>query len=172
MNHCSNCGAAITAVERAKVHPHCAACATTHWQNPRPVAVLLQPVRHRTHANTLGPGLAIGRRAIAPHIGGWCLPAGFVEPGQNAEQAAAEELAQELNLAVRVSGIRTLETKTFGPTMLVLCTTDEQVIDFTDLPFEPNDEVSERRVIWKPEELCYPYHTEVVREWFKGRMHL
>jgi ADP-ribose pyrophosphatase YjhB (NUDIX family) len=50
--------------------------------------------------------LLLLRRAIAPGIGKWAFPAGFVEPGETAEQAIAREVLEETRLAVRVSYLR------------------------------------------------------------------
>lgn len=167
-NFCAFCGVQLTPEQQEAVHPHCEACGTTHWQNPRPVAVLLQPVLSRVQDGEVRRGLAIGRRSIEPFIGEWCLPAGFVEPGHSAEETAVKELEEELGLITPLSGVRVVETKTIGTVVLILCITESLVTDFTHEPFTPNDEVSERRVIWQPEPLCFPYHTDVVTEWFKG----
>lgn len=50
--------------------------------------------------------LLLLRRAIEPAVGKWAFPAGFVEPGETAEQAIAREVLEETRLEVRVSYLR------------------------------------------------------------------
>lgn len=91
--HCSACGAAFLAVERAQPHPHCHACDVTDWQNPRPVVVFLQPVMISG-----GFGVAVARRGIAPDKGAFVLPGGFLEKGETSAQGAAREFREEAGI--------------------------------------------------------------------------
>jgi len=50
--------------------------------------------------------LLLLRRAIAPGVGKWAFPAGFVEPGETAEQAIAREVMEETRLDVEVRYLR------------------------------------------------------------------
>jgi ADP-ribose pyrophosphatase YjhB (NUDIX family) len=50
--------------------------------------------------------LLLLRRAIEPAVGRWAFPAGFVEPGETAEQAIVREVAEETQLAVEVRYLR------------------------------------------------------------------
>ncbi|UTC29361.1 8-oxo-dGTP diphosphatase [Brevundimonas phage vB_BpoS-Bambus] len=88
--HCSSCGAAFLAVERAQPHPHCHACDITDWQNPRPVVVFLQPVMVSS-----GLGLAVARRGILPDKGAYVLPGGHLEKGETSVQAGVREFREE-----------------------------------------------------------------------------
>lgn len=165
-NFCSFCGCQLPIEQQNAKHPHCATCETTHWQNPRPVAVLLQPVRRKFDKRL---GLVIGRRSIAPFIGEMALPAGYVEPGETVEAAAYRELWEEVRLQTQPETILVLETKPAGGTLLILCTTEFVLYDYTDTPFAPTEECSERAVMWEPGPLCFPIHTEWANEWFKGQ---
>lgn len=89
--HCTECGAAFSEAERLdKVHPHCDVCKTTNWQNARPVVVFLQPVFLERSL-----GIAVAKRGIAPDIGKYVLPGGFIEKGETSVQAAAREFGEE-----------------------------------------------------------------------------
>lgn len=85
---CANCGAKTEPVE-AGWKRACGACGREHWPRTDPVAIML--------AERDGKCL-LGRQRGWPAGFLSCL-AGFVEPGESVEQAAARELAEE-------SGIR------------------------------------------------------------------
>ena len=62
-----------------------------HYQNPRIVAGSL-PVWDGQ--------VLLCRRAIAPRLGYWTLPAGFMENGETLAQAAARETEEEANARI------------------------------------------------------------------------
>ena len=45
------------------------------------------------------------RRAVEPGIGGWDLPAGYLDPGESFEMAARRETAEEAGLDVELVGL-------------------------------------------------------------------
>lgn len=45
------------------------------------------------------------KRGRPPGVGRWSLPGGLVELGENAEEAARREVAEECGIAVRVAGM-------------------------------------------------------------------
>lgn len=71
----------------------CDSCGYIHYRNPTPVAGTI-PV-------TDG-GVWLLRRAVAPRIGYWTFPAGFMELGETVEEAAVRETREELNLQVEI----------------------------------------------------------------------
>jgi len=102
MNFCSVCG---HPVER-KIPPldHlpryvCPNCATIHYENPRIVAGTL-PLR--------GNQILLCRRAIAPRIGYWTLPAGFMECNESTLEAAMRETWEEAGARVRIDALHAL----------------------------------------------------------------
>ena len=68
----------------------CAVCSEVYYQNPLPAATALV-------INDCGQ-LLLGKRAVEPARGQWCLPGGFVELGESMEQAALRELEEETGL--------------------------------------------------------------------------
>ena len=48
-------------------------------------------------------GVVLGRRAIEPGRGLWCLPGGFVNDDEDPWEAAARECAEEINSAVELT---------------------------------------------------------------------
>jgi NAD+ diphosphatase len=88
---CANCGAETDLVE-AGWKAHCPSCKAEHFPRVDPVAIMLA-VR--------GNRCLLGRQKAWPP-GFWSCLAGFIEPGETIEQAAARELFEEAG--VRTSG--------------------------------------------------------------------
>lgn len=84
---CANCGAP-TRIEEAGWKSKCAACGMEHFPRVDPVAIMLA-VR--------GDKCLLGRQA-AWRPGFWSCLAGFVEPGETIEQAAAREIFEEAGI--------------------------------------------------------------------------
>lgn len=82
MKFCSDCGTRL-GDGSAK---HCTGCGTTHFVNPRLVAVCL--------AEWQGQVL-LCRRSIEPSLGLWGLPGGYVEQSEPIQIAAERELREE-----------------------------------------------------------------------------
>jgi ADP-ribose pyrophosphatase YjhB (NUDIX family) len=50
-------------------------------------------------------GVLLGRRAIEPGYGFWCLPGGFVNDDEAPAAAAARECMEEINAAIDITGL-------------------------------------------------------------------
>ncbi len=87
---CPNCGAATEVVE-AGFSRHCPGCGAQHF--PRTDPVVIMTVSH-------GDRLLLGRRAGSPK-GRMSVLAGFVSPGESAEEAVAREVREESAIEVR-----------------------------------------------------------------------
>ena len=94
MKFCSDCGAPVELklIDTDTLPRHvCSACHTVHYSNPK---ILVS-----CYAIWEGKPLWI-RRAIAPYIGKWAAPSGFVEAGETLTAAAARELYEETGAVV------------------------------------------------------------------------
>lgn len=143
----------------------CTACGNEFWENALPVAIVLQPVIRKDHAI----GIVVIRRSIAPCIGQIALPGGYQEV-ENWRVAGARELQEE-----GVGEIHPNDLTPFKPYPFESSTTNRQIMFFClakpimlcDLkPFVPNNEVSERIIIYKPIECCFYTHTEAIKHFF------
>ncbi len=74
----------------------CNSCSTVHYENPK-LVVGCVPVRDGR--------ILICRRAIAPRLGYWTLPAGFMELGESLAGAAARETREEACAQVRIDSL-------------------------------------------------------------------
>lgn len=79
----------------------CTTCGFVHYVNPKIVTGSI--VRH-------GDRILMCRRAIEPRIGYWTLPAGFMEVGETAEQAAMREAREEANAEIEIKRLLAVYT--------------------------------------------------------------
>jgi ADP-ribose pyrophosphatase YjhB (NUDIX family) len=103
--YCSVCGNPLVTrflAEEGRERQVCDACSHIHYVNPLLVAGVI-PVS--------AGGIWLLRRAIAPRIGYWTFPAGYMELGETVEQAAERETREELNLSVRLVRLLTVYSR-------------------------------------------------------------
>ena len=94
MRYCSACGQSLT--ERhvfGKARPHCAACNRTFFEDPKLAVAVVIAIDGR---------ILLQQRDIDPGRGAWTFPSGYVDRGEIVEEAAAREVLEEVNLAVRI----------------------------------------------------------------------
>jgi ADP-ribose pyrophosphatase YjhB (NUDIX family) len=153
-SHCSYCGHPF-----AKDQPWprtCSACSNTSFLNPLPVSVLLVPV---------DDGLLVIRRSIPP-VGKLALPGGYIGLGESWQEAGAREVFEETRVEVDPAGVSEFRVLS-APDGTVLIFGLASARSSSDLPpFEPTNETSERVILREPEDLAFPLHTQVVREYF------
>jgi ADP-ribose pyrophosphatase YjhB (NUDIX family) len=95
-------------VTSVPVCPHCAepadqplVCERCGWRwysNPKPAAGTLV----ERMAPDGEPEVLLLRRAVEPGLGGWDLPAGYLDPGESPEEAARRETREEAGLEVEL----------------------------------------------------------------------
>lgn len=107
MKYCNKCGSPVT----AKIPPGdhiarciCTACGTIHYENPKVIAGCLVHWKDQ---------VLLCRRAIDPRRGYWTIPAGFMENGETALQAAIRETFEEAGASVEVMGLYAFFSPTF-----------------------------------------------------------
>jgi ADP-ribose pyrophosphatase YjhB (NUDIX family) len=96
MKFCSNCGGAVLSrVPPGDSLPRhvCDGCGSIHYLNPKLVLGAIPEWQGR---------LLLCRRAIEPRYGYWTLPAGFMENGETASEAAARETMEEAGARVEM----------------------------------------------------------------------
>ena len=67
-------------------------------------------------------GIVLGRRAIEPGYGLWCLPGGFVNDDESPAEAVARECREEIGAAVEVDSVLDVYhgAKTTAPSIVVV----------------------------------------------------
>jgi 8-oxo-dGTP diphosphatase len=74
----------------------CPVCGFVHYQNPTPAAATLVERDGR---------VLMVQRKYPPYVGGWTLPAGYIEWDETPEQAAVRETFEETGLHVVTTGL-------------------------------------------------------------------
>lgn len=74
----------------------CSSCGFINYVNPKIVVGSVVTFEDR---------ILMCRRAIAPRVGFWTLPAGFMEEGETAEEGAAREAMEEACATIEIDGL-------------------------------------------------------------------
>lgn len=91
---CSICGAKLKL--RKDDNLACTKCDFVNYRNPRPTATAL--VLHKNK-------VLLTKRAKAPFKDKWDLPGGFIERGENPQDAARRELKEETGLDITIKDV-------------------------------------------------------------------
>jgi ADP-ribose pyrophosphatase YjhB (NUDIX family) len=94
---CVNCGAPL--VVRVIEGHDLEACPNDDfvlWRDPKVAAAVVVEA---------DGGIVLGRRAIEPGYGEWCLPGGFVNHDETPALAAVRECREEINARVELTGL-------------------------------------------------------------------
>lgn len=95
--HCLRCGTRmVERVSYGRPRAVCPACGYVHFEDPKVAAAVI--------VERAGKILLV-RRSFGPEEGKWSLPAGFVDGGEDPQQAAVRECVEETGLTVRILGL-------------------------------------------------------------------
>ncbi|GIJ24857.1 NUDIX hydrolase [Micromonospora qiuiae] len=162
-SHCSYCGTVYPA--EAGWPRLCVACGETVWRNPLPVAVALLPVRTPS-----GLGVVVVRRDIEPARGLLALPGGFIEYGEQWQDALVRELREETGLLADPADAElvAVHSAPAGGTMMIFGKLPVRPIEELP-PSAPTAEATEWLVLTEPTELAFTTHTRVLADFFARR---
>ena len=131
------------------------------WHDPKVMTAVVVEVED---------GIVLGRRAIEPGYGLWCLPGGFVNDDEDPAVAAARECMEEICVGVEMTGLIGVFhiSKQDAPSMVGIAY--KAVIVNGSAP-SPGAEMLEVRVfpVDSPPTLAFPSHRKVLAEFVKSR---
>jgi 8-oxo-dGTP diphosphatase len=91
---CIRCGARLSFQKKdGKPRPVCSSCGWIYFKNPASASAAVILIEGK---------LVLIKRKVAPHVGSWCLPAGFEEYDESPRETAVREVKEETNLDVRI----------------------------------------------------------------------
>jgi len=162
MKFCSSCASTVTLrIPAGDNRPRfvCDSCHTIHYQNPNIVAGCIAEWEER---------ILLCKRAIEPRYGLWTLPAGFMENGETAPEAALRETYEEARARVQVNSLFTLFNLPHINQVYLIFRAR-----LLDLEFGPGDEslavelYEESAIPW--EKMAFPAIMETLKLYFADR---
>jgi ADP-ribose pyrophosphatase YjhB (NUDIX family)/GNAT superfamily N-acetyltransferase len=104
--YCPRCGAALERrFAEGREREVCPACGFVFYRNPVPAVGVVVELDGR---------VVLVRRKYEPRAGYWALPAGFMELGESAEEAAIRECHEETGLLVQIDHLLGVYSFGFG----------------------------------------------------------
>ncbi len=139
--HCLRCGARL---EERLLTPHdpprlvCVECGFVFYLDPKVAVGAI------CHSND---GIVLLRRGIAPGIGKWVFPGGYVDRGETLEAAARREAQEEINAEIKLRYLINAYSYPGRPVILIV-----YAADVIGGELRGGDEALEVRV-FRPEEI-------------------
>ncbi len=111
---CQACGAPLEQrVVDGKWLPVCTACGSVFWRDPKVAVAALIPWGE-------DGSVLLGRRAIDPGKGRWSFPSGYVDRGEDVQQAARREVLEETGLDIDVGSLVGVYSAAGKPVILIV----------------------------------------------------
>ncbi len=140
------------AVER-KTRRACPACGFIAFQDPKVAAAVLV---------LMDGGLVLVKRGVAPAIGRWAFPSGYIDRGESVEDGAIREVGEETGLIVRTTGLVGLYSE--NGSAVILAAYSAQVMGGTLTAGHDADEVGTFALDDLPP-LPFPHDDRILRDW-------
>jgi len=164
LNFCPCCGAPMT--DRFSFGRTRRACAVYDFVFFREPKLAVGPLVEQE-----GESLLV-RRAVAPKLGYWCLPAGYVEYDEGPVEAVLREVKEETGLIVRVTGLMAVYHVRSDPRGMGVIIVYRAVPEGGTLA--PGDDASEARFFAPgelPHELAFASARRALLRWKCGKIH-
>jgi 8-oxo-dGTP diphosphatase len=152
---CVNCGSPL--VIRVFEGRELEACPNDDfvlWRDPKVAAAIVVEA---------AGGIVLGRRAIEPGYGLWCLPGGFVNDDESPAEAVARECREEIGAKVEVDSVLDVYhgAKTTAPSIVVVAYRGHLAAGEKVAPGEEMLEVGVFRLDALPP-IAFPSHREAL----------
>lgn len=136
----------------------CPRCDFVLWHDPKVVTMVI--------VETPAGEVVLGRRAIEPGYGLWCLPGGFVNDDEHPAAGAARECLEEIGTEVEIRSLLDVYhiAKQRAPSMVAIAYTAVVRPGHTPVVGSEMLEVAAFPPDCLPE-LAFPSHHRAVRDW-------
>lgn len=148
----------------------CDRCAWRWHANPLPAAAVLL---ERMPEGAVEPSILLLRRAVQPGMGGWDLPAGYLDPGESFEMAARRETLEESGIAVELLALTGVYHSL--PANAVTAVFRGRALD-SDAPVSLDSESSDHAWVarsevpgWLPQ-IAFPAMAAAIADWARERI--
>lgn len=149
--HCAFCGGLLC--RPASGPAHCFQCHRVAYEDPKLAAACIISIDGR---------LVLVKRAIQPKIGKWSFPSGYVNRGEQVEQAAQREVLEETALSVHTNWLVGLFSE--PDSAVVLAVYDATVVDGRPRAGDETTEVGLFEFDDLPE-LAFEHDACILRDW-------
>ena len=152
--YCHRCGKRLVEREIAgRLRPSCESCSETVFVDPKvAVAVVASD----------GGRILMVKRAIDPMMGRWSLPAGYVDRGEEVEEAAIREVREETGVEVRLDSLLGVYSRQGAPVILVVYAAT--ITAGVATPGEEAQDVGLFNVDEMPE-MPFPHDDQIMKDW-------
>ena len=152
--YCHRCGEILVEREIAgRLRPSCESCGETVFVDPKvAVAVVASD----------GGRILMVKRAIDPMMGRWSLPAGYVDRGEEVEEAAVREVREETGVEVRLDSLLGVYSRQGAPVILVVYAAT--ITAGVATPGEEAQDVGLFNVDEMPE-MPFPHDDQIMKDW-------
>ena len=152
--YCHRCGKRLVEREIAgRLRPSCESCSETVFVDPKvAVAVVASD----------GGRILMVKRAIDPMMGRWSLPAGYVDRGEEVEEAAIREVREETGVEVRLDSLLGVYSRQGAPVILIVYAAT--ITAGVATPGEEAQDVGFFNVDEMPE-MPFPHDDQIMKDW-------
>lgn len=162
INYCSNCGEPVrNRIPEGDDRPRkvCDACGSIYYKNPKMVVGCIAEWEDK---------ILMCRRAIAPQIGKWTLPAGYLESSETVAEGAIRETWEEAHAAVEIIAPFALFNLPFVDQIYLIFRARMMNLDFSTSP--ESSEVmlmTEAQIPW--DDLAFEVIRKILQRYFENR---
>ena len=155
LNYCSYCANPLEFIDK---HYHCNKCNRTVYLDPK-VAVASIITKEKGD-------IMLVKRAVDPSIGKWSFPSGFVDQGENLEDALIREVREEINLSIKVNYL--IGVYSYQDNPVILCVFDAEILSGEIIM---NNEISgvEEFSLENLPDLAFKHDKQIIDDWNKTK---
>ncbi|HEY6378062.1 MAG TPA: NUDIX domain-containing protein [Candidatus Dormibacteraeota bacterium] len=158
---CPRCGDALgEALVEGRRLAACPQCGWVAFRDPKVVAVAV--------LDSGGGAVWLIRRAIAPCIGEWALPGGYVDFDEHPRTAAARECREEIGCDVEIDELVAVEHAAFRNGGVVVVAYAGRIVDGVPAPGAEALEVA-AHAAGAPPPLAFTTHEQILRRYAGSR---